>query len=178
MGHDYAILRDARRYMESFLFIKTKESRIVPFRLNSAQRRLYDCIAQMQREGKPIRIIILKSRQMGFSTLTEALIYFRTATRANVNSLIITHKDEATTNLFRMSKLFQERNAVRPLLKNSNAKELIFENPTKNAQEKRRLPGLKSRIRASPSTSAAERHGIFSQEKEPKRRRTQSGTLS
>lgn len=149
MGHDYAILRDARRYMESFLFIKTKESRIVPFRLNSAQRRLYDCIAQMQREGKPIRIIILKSRQMGFSTLTEALIYFRTATRANVNSLIITHKDEATTNLFRMSKLFQERNAVRPLLKNSNAKELIFENPTKNAQEKRRLPGLKSRIKCA-----------------------------
>ena len=37
-----------------------------------------------------------------------------------------------------MSKLFQERNPARPLLKNSNAKELIFENPTKNKREKER----------------------------------------
>ena len=72
----------------------------MPFRLNSAQKRLYDCIKQQQAEGKPIRIIILKSRQMGFSTLTEALIYYKTATRSNVNSFIITHKDDATTNLF------------------------------------------------------------------------------
>ena len=127
----YDVLRDAKKYIEAFLCIKTKESEIVPFRLNSAQNRLYECIKEQQAEGKPIRIIILKSRQMGFSTLTEALIYYKTATRSNVNSFIITHKDDATTNLFNMSKLFQERNPARPLLKNSNAKELIFEKQDK-----------------------------------------------
>lgn len=66
-----------------------------------------------------------------------------------MNSFIITHKDDATTNLFNMSKLFQERNPARPLLKNSNAKELIFENPTKNKREKERLPGLKSKIKCA-----------------------------
>lgn len=71
----YDVLRDAKKYIEAFLCIKTKESEIVPFRLNSAQRRLYECIKEQQAAGKPIRIIILKSRQMGFSTLTEALIY-------------------------------------------------------------------------------------------------------
>jgi len=86
---------------------------------------------------------------MGFSTLTEALIYYRTATRKNVSSFIITHKDEATANLFRMSKLYQEKNPVRPMLKNSNAKELIFENPTKNAREKERKPGLRSRMKCA-----------------------------
>lgn len=65
-----------------------------------------------------------------------------------MNSFIITHKDDATTNLFNMSKLFQERNPARPLLKNSNAKELIFENPTKNKREKERLPGRKARLNA------------------------------
>ena len=145
----YDVLRDAKKYIEAFLCIKTKESEIVPFRLNSAQKRLYECIKEQQAAGKPIRIIILKSRQMGFSTLTEALIYYKTATRSNVNSFIITHKDDATTNLFNMSKLFQERNPARPLLKNSNAKELIFENPTKNPREKERLPGLKSKIKCA-----------------------------
>ena len=145
----YDVLRDAKKYIEAFLCIKTKESEIVPFRLNSAQKRLYECIKEQQAAGKPIRIIILKSRQMGFSTLTEALIYYKTATRGNVNSFIITHKDDATTNLFNMSKLFQERNPARPLLKNSNAKELIFENPTKNRREKERLPGLKSKIKCA-----------------------------
>lgn len=145
----YDVLRDAKKYIEAFLCIKTKESEIVPFRLNSAQKRLYECIKEQQAAGKPIRIIILKSRQMGFSTLTEALIYYKTVTRSNVNSFIITHKDDATTNLFNMSKLFQERNPARPLLKNSNAKELIFENPTKNRREKERLPGLKSKIKCA-----------------------------
>ncbi len=145
----YDVLRDAKKYMEAFLQIKRKDGKIVPLRLNSAQRRLHETICEQEKAGKPIRIIILKSRQMGFSTLTEALIYHRTATRKNVSSFIITHKDEATANLFRMSKLYQEKNPVRPMLKNSNAKELIFENPTKNAREKERKPGLRSRIKCA-----------------------------
>ena len=145
----YAVLSDPKKYIENFLRIKTKQNRIEPLKLNSAQMRLYETIRKLQEEGKPIRIIILKSRQMGFSTLTEALIYYRTATKRNVNSFIITHKDEATTNLFNMSKLFQEKNPICPMLKNSNAKELIFENPTKNRKEKERQPGLKSRIKCA-----------------------------
>ncbi len=145
----YDVLQDPKKYIESFLYIKTKKNEIVRFRLNSAQKRLYDLIMRLQAEGRPVRILILKSRQMGFSTLTEALIYYKTATKKNVNSFIITHKDEATTNLFNMSKLYQEKNQVRPMLKNSNAKELIFENPTKNQREKERRPGLKSKIKCS-----------------------------
>ncbi len=145
----YEVLRDPKKYIESFLYIKTKKNEIVRFRLNSAQKRLYDLIMRLQAEGKPVRIIILKSRQMGFSTLTEAMIYYKTATKKNVNSLIITHKDEATTNLFNMSKLYQERNEARPMQKNSNAKEVLFENPTKDQQEKRRNPGLKSKIKCT-----------------------------
>lgn len=145
----YKVLTDARLYIESFLKIKTKTNKIVPFRLNSAQLRLYQLIQQLQKEGKPIRIIILKSRQMGFSTLTEALIYFRTATRKNVNSLIVAHKSDATTNLFRMSKLYHDRNPVRPMMKNSNAKELNFENPSKNEKERAAKPGLLSIIKCA-----------------------------
>ena len=149
MAKLYKTLSDPKKYIESYLQIQTKENKIVPFRLNSAQIRLYKLIMKLQAEGKPVRIIILKSRQMGFSTLTEALIYYRTATRKNTNSFIITHVDDATTNLFNMFKLYQEKNPMRPMQKNSNAKELLFENPTKNEREKKRQPGLKSKVRCA-----------------------------
>ncbi len=147
----YKVLADTKKYIERYLSIRTKEGKIVPFRLNEPQLRFYEVICAEEEKKKPIRIIILKSRQMGFSTLTEGTIYKKTATRKGKNALIITHKDEATSNLFNMSKLFYEKSPewVRPMLKNSNAKELIFENPTKNPAEKKNHPGLKSKIKCT-----------------------------
>lgn len=147
----YSVLTDTKKYIERFLHIRTKEGKEVPFRLNESQLRLYEVICVEEAKKKPIRIIILKSRQMGFSTLTEGIIYKKTATRKSINSLIITHKDEATSNLFNMSKLFYEKSPewVRPMLKNSNAKELKFENPTKNPIDKKIHPGLKSKIKCT-----------------------------
>ncbi len=147
----YSVLTDTKKYIERFLHIRTKEGKEVPFRLNESQLRLYEVICAEEEKKKPIRIIILKSRQMGFSTLTEGIIYKKTATRKSINSLIITHKDEATSNLFNMSKLFYEKSPewVRPMLKNSNAKELKFENPTKNPIDKKNHPGLKSKIKCT-----------------------------
>lgn len=147
----YKVLADTKKYIERYLSIRTKEGKIVPFRLNEPQLRFYEVICAEEAKKKPIRIIILKSRQMGFSTLTEGMIYKKTATKKLRNALIIAHKDEATSNLFNMSKLFYEKSPewVRPMLKNSNAKELIFENPTKNPMEKKNHPGLKSKIKCT-----------------------------
>ena len=147
----YSVLTDPKRYIESFLKIKTKEGKIVPFKLNESQEKLYRAIMEQVEAGKPVRIIILKARQMGFSTLTEGLIFHDTATHFLHNAMIITHKDEATTNLFNMSKLFFEGlpERMRPMMKASNAKELIFENPTKDPKKKEKRPGLRSKIKCT-----------------------------
>ena len=138
---------NAAQYIRAFLKIKTKDNKIVPFVMNEPQKRLYDVIKQEAQADKPIRIIILKARQMGFSTLTEALIFHRTATKANVNSLIIAHKDDATTNLFNMSKLFYSElpQPMKPHRRASNAKEIIFDAPTKQDD----LNGLNSKIKCA-----------------------------
>ena len=138
---------NAAQYIRAFLKIKTKDNKIVPFVMNEPQKRLYKVIKGEAEQGKPIRIIILKARQMGFSTLTEALIFHRTATKANVNSLIIAHKDDATTNLFNMSKLFYSElpQPMRPQRRASNAKEIIFDAPTKQDD----LNGLNSKIKCA-----------------------------
>jgi hypothetical protein len=143
------ILTDFPTYAKRCLKIRTKAGKLVKFDLNPAQLKLNTTIEQLRQQGKPIRIIILKARQMGFSTYTEGRIFHRTATAKLVNSLIIAHKEDASTNLFNMSKLFYEEMpaTLRPMKRASNAKELIFENPDTNVNRKSKNPGLRSKIK-------------------------------
>lgn len=145
------ILRGAGVYIRTFLKIRTKDKKIVPLVLNQPQEMLYDAVKDQYRRRVPIRIIVLKARQEGMSTMTEALIFHRSATASNVSSMIVAHKEDSTANLFRMSKLFYDYlpGPVRPMLKNSNAQELNFENPTADPEEKKKNPGLRSRIRCA-----------------------------
>ena len=138
---------NTKKYVEEFIKIRDKNSDIISFKLNAPQQKLYDIIKKQKELGKPIRIIILKARQMGFSTLTEAVIFKETATKKNVNSGIITHKEDATTNLFNMSKRMYDNlpTPLRPEIKNSNAKELIFDTKEGN--------GLGSKIKCMTAGS-------------------------
>lgn len=141
-------LLNCKEYIEAFLKIRTKTGELVSLKLNEPQRRLYEVIAKRYKAGKPVRVIILKARQMGFSTLTEGIVFWATATRENTDSMIIAHKDEATANLFRMSKLFYEQlpAPIKPMLQASNAQELNFDKPSRDRSERK---GLKSRIRCA-----------------------------
>ena len=135
-------------YMSHFLKIRNKEAQLVPFVLNDAQL-LFDAeIKKCEEQGRLKRFIILKARQMGFSTYTEGLLFHRTTQNPFTNSMIITQEDKATQNLFNMSKLYYEElpTALKPMIKYSNGKELVFENPTNDPIEKKRNPGLRSKI--------------------------------
>lgn len=150
-------LRNPREYCEALLKIRTKEQKLAPLRFNEAQEHLYGVIREQARQGKPIRIIVLKGRQEGISTVTEGLMFQDAATRANVKTLIVAHDASATANLFKMNKLFYDCMPARmqPMRKNSNAKELVFENPTKDLREKQRRPGLRSSIRCQTAGSGS-----------------------
>lgn len=132
---------NTKQYIEQYVKIRDKAGNIIDFIINEPQQRLYDIIKKLKEEKKPIRIVILKARQMGFSTLTESILFKETTTKFNVNTGIITHQDEATTNLFNMSKRIYDYlpDEMKPALKNSNAKELIFDNEQGT--------GLKSKIK-------------------------------
>lgn len=123
---------NTKKYIENYLKIQNKEAKIIPFIMNKPQIKLYKALAKQYKEGKPQRAIILKARQMGFSTLTEALIFKKTVTAKNIKSGIVTHEAQATTNLFNISKRYLNGlpEELRPTIKNSNAKELIFDNDT------------------------------------------------
>lgn len=139
---------NTKKYIEEFIKIRDKAGKIIDLKLNQGQQKLYDAIKKQHSEGKPIRIIVLKARQIGFSTLTESIIFKNTATKFNVNAGIITHKEEATTNLFNMSKRMYDNlpREIKPSLKRSNAKELIFDNDSGT--------GLKSKIKCMTAGSS------------------------
>lgn len=141
-------IRNPKEYCENYLYIRDKKQRLVKLRFKPAQENLYRIIKEEHQAGRPVRLIVLKGRQEGISTGTEALMFQDSATRPMVNTLIVAHQDKATSALFRMNKLFFDclPKALQPMRKNSNAKELVFENPTRNEDEKRRRPGLRSRI--------------------------------
>ena len=147
----------AKDYIESWLKIRTKSQGIVPFKLNAAQNKLYDVARKQQESGKPVRIIILKARQLGFSTLTEALIFHACATRQNCNALIVAHREDATDNLFRMSRLYYDElpEQLKPMVRSTTKTEILFENPTRSMKEKAEKPGLRSRIRCATAGGEA-----------------------
>ena len=132
---------------KKYIKIRDKSGKIINLQFNEPQQRLYDIIKEQKLKNKPVRIVILKARQLGFSTIAESILFKETTTKFNVNTGIITHQDEATKNLFNMSKLMYEclPQEMKPAKKASNAQELIFDND--------KGTGLKSKIRCMTAGS-------------------------
>lgn len=120
---------NTKNYIEKYLKIQDKNAKIIDLKINKPQMKLYNALAEQYRQGKPQRAIVLKARQMGFSTLTEAMIFKKTVTAFNIKSGIITHEASATDNLFNMSKRYLDNlpDEMKPQIKKSNAKELVFD---------------------------------------------------
>ena len=121
---------NTKLYIEKYLKIQDKNAKIIDLKINKPQMKLYNALKKQYDQGKPQRAIVLKARQMGFSTLTEAMIFKKTVTAFNIKSGIITHEASATDNLFNMSKRYLDNlpDEMKPQIKKSNAKELVFDN--------------------------------------------------
>lgn len=144
----YRLKNDRKFYIENFLKIRDKKSQLIPFKFNVAQNIVYEKYLWCLKNKHLPRFIVLKARQMGLSTLFEGLIFQDTSTHDYRNSMIIAHEDKATSNLFSMSKLFNDElpDVLRPMIKYSNEKALVFENPSNDAEAKKSNPGLRSKI--------------------------------
>lgn len=132
---------NTKKYIEEYVKIRNKNSKIIPLKLNESQLKYYNIIKELKKQRKPVRIIILKARQMGLSTITEGIFFKETVTKPNVNTAIVAHKEDSTANLFNMSKLMYDElpEPMKPEKKKSNARELVFDREDGN--------GLKSKIK-------------------------------
>lgn len=117
-------------YCAHALKIATKSGEIMPFILNDEQHFLHQRAQDQLAAQGYVRLLILKARQWGGSTYCEARGYGMTSRRDNQTGLVMAHRDDSSTNLFRMIQRFHEHDeAYRPQTKASNAKELVFAQP-------------------------------------------------
>ena len=142
-------------YIENLLKLQNKEGALVPFIFNPAQKRLYDEYMRQRSLGQPVRIIILKARQLGFSSLVSGLFFQHCVTHKDTSAAIVAHQAQASTNIFNKHKTFLDGlpEEFQPMVKNSNAKEILFENPSLAIQERRARKGMNSRIRIFTAVS-------------------------
>ena len=138
-----------RQYIENYLKIQTKDGQLVTLKLNTAQNRLYDLFADAYDRDVPFKVIVLKARQLGISTVTEAIMSSLCMTNHFRNALIVAHASDSSTHIYNMAKRYYENlpKGLKPMQKYSNAKELRFENPAKDPPEE--LKGLRSSIRVA-----------------------------
>lgn len=126
-----AARKNPRKTIEKLLYIATAKpgAPLELFKLNRSQEIVYDAMMEQERAGKPVRIVILKSRQVGISTFCSAWVFVKTFFNQNISSLIMGHEIKATQKLFEKQKIF---NANLPIelqiaIKRSNKQELFWE---------------------------------------------------
>jgi len=138
-------IRNLGFYQKKFLKILTKEGKLARFLPNVYQEELNKLIDEKRRHQEPVRLRVLKCRQIGISTWGSSLNYHFTTTYKNKNALIIAHDQESSSGLFEMSKKYWEHTPemYRPMRRRSNAKELIFDNPETDSKTR----GLGSMIK-------------------------------
>ena len=116
-------------YAKNALKIRTKAGEVAPLKLNKAQTILQDAIEkQMATEGK-VRIIILKARQQGLSTMVGGYLYFKVSQNKAQKALVITHHADSTRALFDMTSRYHQNvpDILKPHTKYSSRKELSFD---------------------------------------------------
>lgn len=117
-----AALMDPKTYIEAFTKIKSKGGGMIPFILNEAQKDIFNT---MQKHS---RVMILKARQIGFSTAITAYLYHKTITTPGINTALIGYNSDLTAELLDKVKTFWSTTPeeLRPTIQYNSKYEISF----------------------------------------------------
>lgn len=71
-----------------------------------AQRRFVAEVERLYNARQPVRIITLKARQLGLSTLTEGILFLWNFLHPGTGQMVIAHQTKSTRSLFEKTKLY------------------------------------------------------------------------
>ncbi len=119
---------DLPHYAEKCLSIRPKGGGLIPFVLNEVQMLIHEAAERQLRETGQVRLLILKARQPGCSTYVAGRFYWKVTHHKGKRAFILTHRQDATDNLFGMVGRFHEHcpAVVKPATGAASAKELSF----------------------------------------------------
>lgn len=90
------------------LKILTKDLRLVDFEPNWAQLRFLEIVESQLAETGRVRLIVLKARQLGISTMVEALLFTFAFLNDGYRGLVIAHEIPASQNLLGITRRYWE----------------------------------------------------------------------
>jgi len=123
---------DPRPFIERCYRIQTKslpgQLPVDYLRLNKPQIKIHEAILRQRAAGLPPRVITLKARQPGVSTLVGAYLGTMLVTRPYAQTLIVAHVDDASQRLFKKVAfaLRQLPEEFRPFFKSDRRNELTL----------------------------------------------------
>jgi len=126
---EYRQLLDFETYTGTFWQVQPKVGVPIPFQFNSSQKIIYYEMQKMRKAGKPVRLKILKSRQLGVSLFSTAFCQQRTMTIPGHSAISIADKKELPQRWLKRSRRWYDESpiSVRPSLAISNINELYFD---------------------------------------------------
>lgn len=142
-------LVDPEFYLETLLWIRPKEGgQMVPLNLNAGQKKLLAEVKRQLALNLPVRIIVLKARQVGFSTAIEGIGTWKATQTEQTKGIVMAHERDASKNLFQMFLRYVDHLPAefRPMIqtRNESTGNLRFGNPEPVARQGN--PGLQSEI--------------------------------
>jgi hypothetical protein len=91
---------DHEQFCANALSIRDKSGRVVPLVLTPAQKKLNEVIRQQEMKGIPVRIRVLKSRQVHMSVGAASQVFRRVAFVSGQRAKVYAHLDEASAKIF------------------------------------------------------------------------------
>src|SRR6185312_149585 len=94
------------------LTISTKDANVEQINLSDpfawAQLIFAREVQRQFNAGRPVRIIVLKARQLGITTITEAILFLWSFIIAGTGSLVIAHETDTSQSAFEKNQMFWE----------------------------------------------------------------------
>lgn len=127
--HILTNFEDDERFCRESLTVLDERGQRVPMIWRPAQHKLHEAISKQVERKQPVRAIILKARQVGFSTATAGCFFKRTPFIDGQHTLVVAHQGDAATNLFGYYQGFQEN--YEPFMGVLDLPELVTDNDNK-----------------------------------------------
>jgi len=124
-----ATIPSSRMWINDNLKIINKAGSLVPLEANIGQLQLDSVIERQRKSGNPVRIVLLKPRQVGWSTWSEARGFEYIYNTALRTALAVSADTDSTDFIFNMTRIFHEQLPVSRKTKSSNRKEIIYSPP-------------------------------------------------
>lgn len=99
-------IKDPRWFIENMLVITNKVGKQVPFKLNEEQDELLRHIEICLANDLPIRMIVLKARQIGSTTFFSALGFWLASMNMNKNYGIVAHRLDSAKSIYDKCKMY------------------------------------------------------------------------